>query len=67
MSKKNPAGYVTLNKTGELAERIDRAYEMLYSCRVCPQKCGVNRINDERGFLKNRSPAGHFEFRPSFW
>jgi putative pyruvate formate lyase activating enzyme len=52
MSKINPAGYVALNQSGELAERIDRAYELLRSCRVCPRKCGVNRICDERGFCK---------------
>ena len=49
MPKKNPAGYVALNMSGELAERIDRAYDQLTSCRVCPRKCGINRINDERG------------------
>ena len=52
MSKKNPAGYVALNQSGELAERIDRAYDLLHSCRICPRKCGVNRIYDERGFCK---------------
>ena len=52
MSKKNPAGYVALNQSGELSERIDRAYELLCSCRVCPRKCGVNRICDARGFCK---------------
>jgi putative pyruvate formate lyase activating enzyme len=52
MSKKNPAAYVTLNQSGELAERIERAYELLYPCSVCPRKCRVNRINDERGFCK---------------
>ena len=52
MSKKNPAGYVALNMTGELAKRIERAYDLLYSCRVCPRKCRINRINDERGFCR---------------
>jgi putative pyruvate formate lyase activating enzyme len=52
MSKKNPAGYVALNQSGELAERIDQAYDLLYSCSICPRKCGVNRTCDERGFCK---------------
>jgi hypothetical protein len=34
MSKKNPAGYVALNECRELAERIDRAFDLLRSCRV---------------------------------
>jgi putative pyruvate formate lyase activating enzyme len=52
MPEKNTAGYVALNMSGELAERIDRAYELLTSCRVCPRKCGINRIKDERGFCR---------------
>lgn len=52
MSKKNPAGYVALNQCGELAERIDRAFDLLHSCRVCPRNCGVNRLCNERGFCK---------------
>jgi uncharacterized Fe-S radical SAM superfamily protein PflX len=52
MSKKNPAGYVALNESGELAERIDRAYELLHSCRVCPRKCGANRIMMSGAFAK---------------
>jgi len=52
MSKKNPAGYVALNQTGELSERIDRAFDLLHSCSICPRKCGVNRICYERGFCK---------------
>lgn len=26
------------------------AYKLLENCRVCPRKCGVNRIKDEKGF-----------------
>ena len=52
MSKKNPAGYVSLNQCGELAERIDRAFDLLRPCRVCPRNCGVNRLCNERGFCK---------------
>jgi putative pyruvate formate lyase activating enzyme len=50
MAKKNPAGYVTLNHCGELAERIDRAFDLLRPCRVCPRNCGINRLGNERGF-----------------
>jgi putative pyruvate formate lyase activating enzyme len=52
MSKKNPAGYVALNLCGELAERIDRAFDLLRTCRVCPRNCGVNRLCNERVFCK---------------
>ncbi|MFY9800278.1 MAG: hypothetical protein WAK10_03425, partial [Methanoregula sp.] len=44
--------YLALSKSGELAERIDRAYDLLESCTVCPRKCRINRLNDERGFCR---------------
>jgi putative pyruvate formate lyase activating enzyme len=47
-----PPGYVRLNATGELAERADRAYELLQSCTVCPRRCGVNRLEGGRGFCR---------------
>ena len=32
-----------------LKERAGRAYELLSSCTLCPKKCGVNRLENERG------------------
>ncbi|MHC4270038.1 MAG: radical SAM protein [Planctomycetota bacterium] len=29
---------------------IERAYNILESCELCPRICGVNRLNDEKGF-----------------
>lgn len=29
--------------------RVELSYKLLESCRVCPRKCGVNRLKDERG------------------
>lgn len=29
--------------------RVRSAYKLLESCRVCPRRCGVNRLKDERG------------------
>jgi len=38
----------------ELNERIDAAYGLLESCRVCPRECGVNRLkNDKLGFCRS--------------
>ncbi|MDD1699859.1 MAG: radical SAM protein [Methanoregula sp.] len=48
----NYPSYITLNQSGELEERIDRAYNLLESCTVCPRKCRVNRLDDERGFCR---------------
>jgi putative pyruvate formate lyase activating enzyme len=41
--------YHDLYKSGELLERVRKAYQRLKSCDLCPHDCGVNRIKDERG------------------
>ncbi|MBU1852628.1 MAG: radical SAM protein [Candidatus Omnitrophica bacterium] len=33
-------------------DKIKQAYDLLASCRLCPRKCGVNRLKDEQGFCK---------------
>jgi len=45
----NPA-YKKLEEEGKLAKRIERAYEKLEHCELCPRRCGVNRRNGETGF-----------------
>ena len=43
----------TLSNT-EFQSRIDAAYELLESCRVCPRECGMNRLkNDKLGFCRS--------------
>lgn len=38
----------------ELNRRIEAAYELLESCRVCPRECGGNRLkNDKLGFCRS--------------
>jgi len=38
----------------ELLKRIEAAYSLLESCRVCPRECGVNRLkNDKLGFCRS--------------
>lgn len=38
----------------ELQNRIDAAYSLLESCRVCPRECGVDRLkNDKIGFCRS--------------
>src|SRR5512136_1392379 len=44
--------YLQLHESGELKERAARACELLSSCTVCPRRCGVNRLKDERGFCR---------------
>jgi putative pyruvate formate lyase activating enzyme len=53
MIVKNPEpGYLRLHRSGELEERACRAYDLLRSCTVCPRRCAVNRLEDERGFCR---------------
>lgn len=43
----------TLSNT-ELHSRIEAAYALLESCRLCPRECGVNRLkNDKLGFCRS--------------
>ncbi|WP_457600425.1 radical SAM protein [Hydrogenivirga sp.] len=44
--------YLNLYESGELRERVDKAKEMLFSCRVCPHNCEVNRRENELGYCK---------------
>jgi putative pyruvate formate lyase activating enzyme len=38
----------------ELEQRIEEAYKLLESCRVCPRECGVNRLEDDHlGFCRS--------------
>jgi putative pyruvate formate lyase activating enzyme len=33
-----------------LKEAINITYKRMESCELCPRRCGVNRLNDEKGF-----------------
>jgi len=51
-------GYVRMLHRGELAQRIEAARQRLTPCRLCSRRCGVDRLNDERGFcLIGRQPV----------
>jgi len=40
--------YLNLTE-GEWKERVETALTLLERCEVCPHRCGVNRLKDERG------------------
>ncbi|MGC9004756.1 MAG: radical SAM protein [bacterium] len=44
--------YLALYESGELDKRIEEAYRRLEKCNLCPRKCGVNRLENERGFCQ---------------
>ena len=44
--------YLDLLASRLLKKRVERAYERLSSCDICPRLCGINRLDDERGFCR---------------
>jgi len=42
--------YVRLAEQDGLEERIRAAEQLARTCRLCPRRCGVDRLNDERGY-----------------
>jgi putative pyruvate formate lyase activating enzyme len=42
------AAYLRPLASGELAQRVQRAYQRLSSCDICPRRCGVDRIDGHR-------------------
>ncbi|MDQ7039027.1 MAG: radical SAM protein [Aquificota bacterium] len=44
--------YLNLYESGELRRRVEKAKEMLLSCRVCPHSCEVNRVKGEMGYCR---------------
>jgi putative pyruvate formate lyase activating enzyme len=52
MQRNDYPSYIALAESGRLADTIERAYALLESCTVCPRKCRINRLRDERGFCR---------------
>ncbi|UCC38869.1 MAG: radical SAM protein [Candidatus Aminicenantes bacterium] len=44
--------YIQTFKTGLFAEKVEKAFQMLKKCSLCPRNCGVNRLGGERGVCK---------------
>jgi putative pyruvate formate lyase activating enzyme len=49
--------YLKLYREGVLQERALEAMERLRECRLCPRKCGVNRLEGEQGFCQTERRA----------
>lgn len=44
--------YAGIQSSGELARRIDRAYDSLRHCMLCPRACGIDRLSGEKGYCQ---------------
>ncbi|RJR40818.1 MAG: radical SAM protein [Desulfobacteraceae bacterium] len=58
--------YLKLYESGEIRERIEEALRLLNPCRLCPRECGVNRLEDERGFCRTGRSARVAAFNAHF-
>lgn len=44
--------YLKSYRDGDLDNVISETYKFLNPCSLCPRKCGVNRLKNEKGFCK---------------
>jgi putative pyruvate formate lyase activating enzyme len=58
--------YIKTFENGLLKEKIKKAYKILKSCTICPRRCKVNRLSDERGICKTGKQAEVASFDPHF-
>ena len=44
--------YLTSYQNGDLNNLAEKTFKLLESCSICPRKCKVNRLKNEKGFCK---------------
>jgi len=49
--------YIESYENGSLKKLADTAWEMLRSCAICPRRCNVNRLNDQKGYCRTGERA----------
>jgi len=59
-------GYLALHEEGKLADRIAAAREKLTPCIVCPRRCRVDRLADEKGVCRTGAGAVVSSYGPHF-
>lgn len=65
MSDFEPAYIKTYHK-GLFADKIKRAYARISPCELCPRKCNVDRLSDQKGICKTGIKAVVSSFNPHF-
>ena len=66
MAKTFEPGYWKIFHSGELSQRIARAYEILACCTLCPRQCNVNRLQGKKGFCGAGSTLEIAHYGPHF-
>jgi len=55
-----------LFKTGELSKRVEKAYQVLQDCTLCPHHCRVDRTKGEKGYCRTGSEIRVASYGPHF-
>ncbi len=58
--------YLRLHKSGELKERAEELWNVMKSCKLCPRKCGTNRLDGNKGFCQASSQLEIASYHPHF-
>ncbi|UCH02013.1 MAG: radical SAM protein [Candidatus Bathyarchaeota archaeon] len=58
--------YIKMHKSSELEERIEKLYQILESCELCPRKCRVNRRREEKGTCRSGKELQISSYGPHF-
>lgn len=56
--------YLEAYNSGKLNTVIEKTFDMLASCCMCPRRCRVNRLKGEKGFCKTGLKPGVYSFMP---
>lgn len=65
MSQTYEPAYLALHHSGELERRVERAYERMHACDLCPRECGIDRAV-EVGTCRTGMEAVVSSFAPHF-
>ncbi len=53
----NRPSYLDLYRTGVLEDRVEKALALMAPCRLCPRRCGVDRLKGETGYCRTGRDA----------
>jgi len=48
----NEPSYLSLYRTGGFETRVENALALMAPCRLCPRRCGADRLNGETGYCR---------------
>lgn len=58
--------FLNLLDSGELERRVEKSWQHLKNCDICPRNCGINRLAGETGFCRSGVNARVTDYGPHF-